>query len=37
MDLQIKGKVPNSVWKYLFVLAAICMGVKLEGDILGLV
>lgn len=28
MDLQIKGKVPTSVWKYLFILALICMGVK---------
>lgn len=36
MDLQIKGKIPTSAWKYLFILVLICMGVK-EGDLLGLV
>jgi len=37
LQLQLKGKIPTSVWKYLFLLAALCMGIKIEGDLLGLV
>jgi hypothetical protein len=37
VDLQLKGKIPTSAWKYLFLLAALCMGIKLEGDLLGMV
>ena len=35
MELQLQGKIPSNFWKYLFVLTAICMGVK-GGDLLEL-
>lgn len=35
MDLQIKGKIPPSAGKYLFILLLVCLGIK-EGDLIGL-
>ena len=37
LDLQIKGKIPSSAWKYLFILLLVCSGITMEGDLIELV
>lgn len=35
MNITLDGKIPSNFWKYLFLLTALCMGIK-GGDLIGL-